>query len=42
MWRDLTHGIRVLMKNPGFAFIAVISIAIRMEATIVTRRPADV
>jgi len=28
MMRDLIHGLRILMKNPGFTFIAVISIAI--------------
>ena len=24
MWQDLTHGARMLVKNPGFAFIAII------------------
>jgi macrolide transport system ATP-binding/permease protein len=32
MIRDLIHGLRVLMKNPGFTIIAVISIAIGVGA----------
>ena len=28
VWRDLTHGARLLVKNPGFSFVAVLSIAI--------------
>ena len=32
MWQDLKHGIRMLLKNPGFTFIAVISIAIGVGA----------
>jgi len=32
MFRDLQHGLRVLMKNPGFTVIAVISIAIGVGA----------
>jgi predicted permease len=32
MLRDLQHGLRVLMKNPGFTIIAVISIAIGVGA----------
>ena len=32
MLRDLQHGLRVLMKNPGFTVIAVISIAIGVGA----------
>ena len=32
MIRDLQHGLRVLMKNPGFTVIAVISIAIGVGA----------
>ena len=32
MIRDLQHGLRVLMKNPGFTIIAVVSIAIGVGA----------
>ena len=32
MFQDLRHGARMLRKNPGFAFIAVISIAIGVGA----------
>src|SRR5262245_25053494 len=32
MIRDLQHGLRVLMKNPGFAMIAILSIAIGVGA----------
>ena len=32
MLRDLQHGLRVLMKNPGFTIIAVLSIAIGVGA----------
>src|SRR5688572_19820917 len=32
MWQDLKHGARMLVKNPGFAFIAIISIAIGVGA----------
>src|SRR5512134_1627523 len=32
MLKDLQHGLRVLMKNPGFTMIAVISIAIGVGA----------
>jgi macrolide transport system ATP-binding/permease protein len=32
MISDLRHGLRMVMKNPGFAFIAIISIAIGVGA----------
>jgi putative ABC transport system permease protein len=32
MLRDLQHGLRVLMKNPGFTVIAIVSIAIGVGA----------
>ena len=32
MFHDLKHGIRMLMKNPGFTFVAIISIAIGVGA----------
>ena len=28
LWRDLKHGARLLVKNPGFSLVAVVSIAI--------------
>jgi macrolide transport system ATP-binding/permease protein len=28
VWQDVRHGARMLMKNPGFAFVAIVSIAI--------------
>jgi predicted permease len=31
-WQDVKHGARMLAKNPGFAFIAVVSIAIGVGA----------
>jgi putative ABC transport system permease protein len=41
MWQDLTHGVRLLLKNPGFAFIAVISIAIGVGANAAMFSVAD-
>src|SRR5262245_27878853 len=41
MWRDLQHGLRVLMKNPGFTIIAVISIAIGVGANAAMFSVAD-
>jgi predicted permease len=32
LWQDLTHGGRLLRKNPGFAFVAMASIAIGVGA----------
>jgi predicted permease len=31
-WQDLRHGVRMLVKNPGFALIAILSIAIGVGA----------
>jgi len=28
VWQDLKHGARILVKNPGFSFVAIVSIAI--------------
>lgn len=41
MIRDLLHGLRVLMKNPGFTIIAVISIAIGVGANAAMFSVAD-
>jgi predicted permease len=41
MLRDLQHGLRVLMKNPGFTLIAVISIAIGVGANAAMFSVAD-
>lgn len=32
LWQDLIHGTRMLRKNPGFAFVAMASIAISVGA----------
>ena len=32
IFQDLTHGARMLVKNPGFALIAIVSIAIGVGA----------
>jgi predicted permease len=32
LWQDLRHGVRMLRKNPGFAFVAMASIAIGVGA----------
>ena len=41
MIRDLQHGLRVLMKNPGFTIIAVVSIAIGVGANAAMFSVAD-
>ena len=32
VWQDVRHGARMLAKNPGFAFVAIVSIAIGVGA----------
>ena len=41
MWNDLKHGIRMLMKNPGFTSIAILSIAIGVGANAAMFSVAD-
>src|SRR4029434_7009556 len=41
MIRDLQHGLRVLMKNPGFTIIAILSIAIGVGANAAMFSVAD-
>jgi predicted permease len=41
MFKDLLHGLRVLMKNPGFTMIAVVSIAIGVGANAAMFSVAD-
>ena len=41
IWQDLRHGWRVFAKNPGFAAIAVISIALGTGANVAVFSAAD-
>jgi predicted permease len=41
IWQDLRHGTRMLAKNPGFTFVAVISIAIGVGANAAMFSMAD-
>ena len=41
MINDIKHGLRMLMKNPGFTFVAVISIAIGVGANAAMFSVAD-
>ncbi len=41
MWQDLKHGVRMLMKNPGFTCIAILSIAIGVGANAAMFSVAD-
>ena len=41
IWQDLRHGARMLIKNPGFALIATLSIAIGVGANTAIFSMAD-
>jgi putative ABC transport system permease protein len=41
LWQDLRHGGRMLRKNPGFAFVAMASIAIGVGANAAMFSMAD-
>ena len=41
MWQDLKHGVRMLRKNPGFSFVAMLSIAIGVGANAAMFSVAD-
>jgi predicted permease len=41
MWQDIKHGIRVLLKSPGFTSIAILSIAIGVGANAAMFSVAD-
>ena len=40
-WQDVKHGVRMLVKNPGFTLVAVISIAIGVGANAAMFSVAD-
>jgi putative ABC transport system permease protein len=41
IWQDLRHGMRMLAKNPGFSFVAILSIAIGVGANAAMFSVAD-
>jgi putative ABC transport system permease protein len=41
IWRDLRHGTRMLAKNPGFAAVAMLSIAVGVGANAAMFSVAD-
>src|SRR5262245_59512506 len=41
LWQDLCYGARMLMKKPGFAFVAVITVAVGIAANTTIFSVAD-
>jgi hypothetical protein len=41
IWQDLKHGVRMLVKNPGFSVVAVVSLAIGIGVNAATFSMAD-